>query len=130
MGYQPLGETEAERLLGFHRVSHRDLHRLAFADPAREADDTAVVRQYPQGDLGQTPLRTIGSDNQIAAISDDAADTDRIPVDCSYDRLGKLGQHLACRAMPLRQALDEFGDRALSMGPRVLEIGAGRERAA
>jgi hypothetical protein len=35
---------------------------------------------------------------------------------------------MAGGTMPLRQALDEFGHRGLHVGPRVLEIGAGRER--
>ena len=89
-----------------------------------------MVRQDPESNLRQAPFRAIGSDDQIAAIGHDAADADGIAVDRGDDGLGELAQHLTGRAVPLRQALDEFHHRGLGMGTRVLEIGAGRECAA
>src|SRR5438105_7976700 len=72
-----------------------------FPDPSGQPNNPAVVRQYAQSDLRQPPLGAIGSDDQIAAISDDAADADCIAVDRGDDRLGKFTQHLASRAMAL-----------------------------
>ena len=99
--HQPLGEAEAKRFFRCHRISHGHLHRLALPDPSGQPNNPAVVRQYAQSDLRQPPLGAIGSDDQIAAISDDAADADCIAVDRGDDRLGKFTQHLASRAMAL-----------------------------
>ncbi len=101
MRHQPLSETKAERLFRLHRVAHSDLHRLALADPARQPDDAAVVRQDPKRDLRQSPFGAIGRDDQIAAIGNDAADSDGEAVDRGDHRLGKFGQYLTGRAVPL-----------------------------
>jgi hypothetical protein len=96
----------------------------------RQSNDAAVVRQDPKCHLRQAPFGAVRGDDQIAAIRHDAADADRNAVHRGDDRLGKLSQHLAGGPPAMRQAFDEGGHRALAMGARVLQIGAGRERAA
>ena len=88
-------------------------------------------RQDPERDLGQPPFGPLGGDDQIAAIGHDAADPDGIAIDGGDEGFGEIRQQVhRLMPTPLRQGLDRLGDRVAGMRLRVLQIGAGAERAA
>jgi hypothetical protein len=72
------------------------------------------------------------SDNdEIATICHDATDADGVTIYRRNDRLGEVCQHRQrMRAPAVRQVLDERSDRVHRMSARVLQVGAGTERAA
>ena len=131
MRHQPLREADAIRLLRLQRKAERGAHRQALADPARQPRRTALRGDDAETALRQPPLRALGGDDHVAAIGDDAADADGVAVHRGDDRLGEVGQHRQrMRAAAVRQVLDERGDRVHRVGARVLQVGAGTERAA
>src|SRR5262249_60179855 len=67
---------------------------------------------------------------QIAAEGHDAADAHGVAVDGADERLGKVAEDFEGAAAALGDALDEVGRRRHRVRARILEVRAGRERAA
>jgi len=72
--HQPLGEADAISLVGIDRVAQGGAHGVALADPARQAHRAAIGRHDTQPHLRQAPFGAFRRNDQIAAISSDAAD--------------------------------------------------------
>ena len=116
-GTTPLDEADAERFGGRHAHARQDhLERLAAADEARQPLRASAARDDGEVDLGQSQVRVLGGDPDVAGQRELEAAAQREAADGRDDGLG-AALHLGAEVEAL-PGLPEMGRRRAARGTR------------